>query len=865
MGAEEEDGDNVKLKHSSSIGRHASRIGTACVGCRTSKVRCDGQRPTCQRCRKTQSTCLWNDVDRRRRRRTHSSVSDGLNDETTKREKEDEEGNGKAKRVRGDEPSPLNVLAEAAASGTTSNPSSRLAPPPSSQAPEPSPTPPPQRRTMWWEQLLDLSNFGLEAGPVSQDMLDTLAGRVAWIDGSELQGGGRSSSSGMSSTESDLDSAVKQKQRQIAAAQRRGEEEEEEEEPRTVRVQYFRLLGPTGISPGIKKVTVELRLTPGSRSRVLFDKPSSSSQQRGRVVEWERLLEENNLQQRPQLETPTETAPATPVGITEDEGVTQRDSSTTSDLFQGDLPSQAMLDELVPLFFDRLGDHYPCLDRDGFTARLAQRGAGLAMLVNVVCALAARYSNSPSLVVNNRLGEGISTAAHTYGRVFADKAKTFLATSLSVPSRATCLAFAMMAWHEFACNLDSAFWNYAGMSLRMAIDLGLHRRPSNASVVASSSNDITAAETGMIDDGLLFWTVYQMDRVLAMGTGRPMSIKDDEITCPMPDRSKQQQRAFDHHIVHVRIGGKVAEALNAVVVAGSEEEKGKHEAAGLTLLDRLEEELIQSYASMPEHLELNPRNFRNAPDKHVFLELHLWFHCLVFLLNRSPIVDRRRRFKKSGADITVDASFDMVRMAVAKCKDIVSLDEAHDGTLLICAPMANQTLFLAGCAELDELKRQSHQSSQQQSLLNDIGKQHLCRTARQGFHTFVSALERMSVFWDGIRWIHGVLIQRELGIDDDELVELAVGTDALVTRREMRLLQRLHASCSPSSFSPNTANVPSSSTMTTDQTSATQAAMLPSPLTFPPTLPSAQVSISQVESLTELESLFPQLFPAPIS
>ena len=188
-------------------------------------------------------------------------------------------------------------------------------------------------------------------------------------------------------------------------------------------------------------------------------------------------------------------------------------------LFEDDLPAQWVLDELLPIFFDRLGDHYLCLNRAGLEKRLSnERHRVPPMLLNVMCALAARYSTDSRIVAGRS-----SFRSHTFGMEFADKAKVFLAPSLSVPSRTTTLAFLMMAWHEFACNLDSAFWMYAGLALRMAIDLGIHRQ-------ASTSGPRDMSDADFIDDALLFWAVYQMDRVLAIGSGRPTSIKDREIT-----------------------------------------------------------------------------------------------------------------------------------------------------------------------------------------------------------------------------------------------------------------------------------------------------------------------------------------------
>ena len=360
----------------------------------------------------------------------------------------------------------------------------------------------------------DWSALGLAPHDLTQEVLDTLSGQIAWID----QPDSHSSAGAPQSREGERD-------------RRNGEHEGEGQ---VVRMQYFRLLGPTGISPGIKKISMEFRLTPLLR-KALFDSDSPAALRGRQRLDWDRLLSMG------QQQGTAERQPATRMGAVD-----------PVNLFSGDLPAAWVLDELVPIFFDRLGDHYLCLHREGLERRLADTGQRTPpMLLNVICALAARYSTDERIVAGRPREE-----SHSFGVVFADKAKDLLAPSLSVPSRTTTLAFLMMAWHEFACNLDSAFWNYAGMALRMAIDLGIHRQ-------AALSGPRDLADVDLIDDALLFWAVYQMDRVLAMGTGRPTSIKDREITCPLP--SPSDNALFAHHIRHTRIAGEIAEALNAVV------------------------------------------------------------------------------------------------------------------------------------------------------------------------------------------------------------------------------------------------------------------------------------------------------------
>lgn len=626
---------------------------------------------------------------------------------------------------------------------------------------------------------LDWASLGLEPEHMTDDMVDMLTGKVVWVDPPNSIMNGNTKTDTIQAIDGGINAknALDSSTGNLVTTQT--EQDKKSASSEVVRIQYFRLLGPTGISPGIKKISMELKLTPSVR-RALFDSSSPSTSRPGaQRVDWERLIANSSA-----------TAETEEVGegrmqsLSEDElGNTQTGAESRPELFEGDVPTQWVLNELLPIFFDRLGDHYPCLNRIGLESRLGLNHTNPKpaksvppMLINVICALAARFSTHPHIT-----GGRSVQRAHTFGKQFARKAKDFLATSLAVPGRTTILAFLMIAWHEFACNLDSAFWNYGGMALRMAIDLGLQRHLPTA----RDTRDM--ADADLIDDTLLFWSVYQMDRILVVGTGRPTSIKDREITCPMPsivDSPDNANILFAYYIRHVRIGGRIAETINAVLLPDelTREEIQKE-------LDVLESELIESYETIPSHLRLNTANFKVSTQKHLFLEFHLWFHNLLFILNRSPIVEMRKSL------LVLDA-VKVVRKSVQRCADVVALDDAYDNKILESVPMANQTLFLAGCAELEESQQHFVENGNGGLHNNNDGgvprsSIHLMREAEDGYKKFASALERIAIYWDGVRWIHGVLTQRQLGRSHTDLVELVVGTDALVSKRELRLLQRL--------------------------------------------------------------------------
>lgn len=67
-------------------------------------------------------------------------------------------------------------------------------------------------------------------------------------------------------------------------------------------------------------------------------------------------------------------------------------------------------------------------------------------------------------------------------------------------------------------------WTYVGLAMRIAIDLGLHRRTS-AMNAQSLENELRKR---------LFWSCYNLDRQVSIPLGRPFAISDRDIDIPLP-------------------------------------------------------------------------------------------------------------------------------------------------------------------------------------------------------------------------------------------------------------------------------------------------------------------------------------------
>ncbi|KAL1896115.1 hypothetical protein Sste5346_004855 [Sporothrix stenoceras] len=89
------------------------------------------------------------------------------------------------------------------------------------------------------------------------------------------------------------------------------------------------------------------------------------------------------------------------------------------------------------------------------------------------------------------------------------------------------ILLALYHLRESSCH---GMWYMVGLAMRTCIDLGMHR---------------AAYETGVAPPlvhrrRLLFWSVYSLDRTIAMSLGRPLSITDRQIDVGLPEDPKPE-------------------------------------------------------------------------------------------------------------------------------------------------------------------------------------------------------------------------------------------------------------------------------------------------------------------------------------
>lgn len=90
-------------------------------------------------------------------------------------------------------------------------------------------------------------------------------------------------------------------------------------------------------------------------------------------------------------------------------------------------------------------------------------------------------------------------------------------------------AMTLLVIYHLRSASSHGIWYMIGLAMRTAIDLGLHRKDYEKGFDAQAVQKRRC----------LFWTVYTLERIIAISLGRPFSISDRQIDVELPDEGDQ--------------------------------------------------------------------------------------------------------------------------------------------------------------------------------------------------------------------------------------------------------------------------------------------------------------------------------------
>ncbi|KAF9734888.1 hypothetical protein PMIN01_07791 [Paraphaeosphaeria minitans] len=477
------------------------------------------------------------------------------------------------------------------------------------------------------------------------------------------------------------------------------------------RMPYFRYFGPTAIMPGFKQMVVKVRGKQHGTGHTTSDPLESSPGM-------------------PSVGSPPPTESRTPTEIP------VYDASSMS-------PSP-LITHLCKTFFAHLGCNFPFLQKDRFMRDLEEKQVD-AILVDAVCALAARFSNNPLLIEGSGAmkDENEPTKIHPpeYGQAFAQRAKSAIPDTFSCPSVAVVQAAVLLAYDEFGANRDSGLWMYLGIAIRMAQDLGMQTLQglkyegregptpksvrTDPTVSRGSSQHISEArrkestvpeeqEQRAVEQERLdtFWAIFFLDRVVSSGTGRPVTLRDRDIEISFPSLNEVDPTSgwplpFPALIRIVHLYGRVTDVLNSI------KDRSDITSDLRSQLDTMEYHLTYIYQNLSPRLHFNALNFQHyvkLDQGTNFLLLHCWFHTCIVLLHQPTLL---KTFEGNAQPLSSN-SRDLSMSSAKTVADILSFTDLIDTKTGVGNPFTSQPIYIAACAFLRETalhSASSHPSS----------------------------------------------------------------------------------------------------------------------------------------------------------
>lgn len=537
------------------------------------------------------------------------------------------------------------------------------------------------------------------------------------------------------------------------------------------RIPYFRYFGPTAIVPGFKQMLVSVR----------DRRMSASGSHQG-------------------------TSP-----LSTNSAVFAASSAGNSDVIVEDLPIydpnspgpvHPLLVHLVQTFFSFVGCNFPFLKEAKLLRHVREKRVE-PILVDAICAVAARFSDSPALTGGND-----KMPRTERGQIFAQRAKQATVDTFACPSVEAVQACLLMAYERFGANEDSALWMYLGLAIRMALDLGLQKRvgikyqgekdPWNIQQRSRGTNDSESPEDRRRDEGDLtvgeqreleqeridtFWAVFVLDRIISSGTGRPVTLRDDDFELPFPEPATDPKTGwptlFPVLVQIVHLYGRVSDVLNNI-----------HHVEELTpdrwsKLSAMERQLTRLYKNWSHQLQFNVSNFKaylNLGQGNIFILLHLWFHALFINLHQPTVL---MAFGELRSELQLLPDSRELSMSSAKtiC-DILAFADLIDPKSFIGNPFTSQPIYIAAGAFLMESSANASEgpsrettppprappTDRKSSAKAGKSSRHslLAAATKENYGRCLQSLQSINMYWGGIRYILTALDQKSRGTREVE-------------------------------------------------------------------------------------------------
>jgi len=188
-----------------------------------------------------------------------------------------------------------------------------------------------------------------------------------------------------------------------------------------------------------------------------------------------------------------------------------------------EFPDDGLMSTLIDLYFVHINTYTPLLHRptfdDGIRNGQHLRDEGFGSTVLLVCAIGARFSDDPRVYLANHPGNPLSSGWGWFKQV-----QMIRKSLLAPPGLYDLQIYCLTAIFLQGSSAPQACWTVIGVGIRMAQDVGAHRKK-------------VYAATPTVEEELwkrAFWVLVSMDRSVSSNLGRPCAIQDEDFDLDLP-------------------------------------------------------------------------------------------------------------------------------------------------------------------------------------------------------------------------------------------------------------------------------------------------------------------------------------------
>ncbi|EIW84598.1 hypothetical protein CONPUDRAFT_142812 [Coniophora puteana RWD-64-598 SS2] len=189
---------------------------------------------------------------------------------------------------------------------------------------------------------------------------------------------------------------------------------------------------------------------------------------------------------------------------------------------QYSFPEPDLCCKLIDLYFTYNNPITPVLHRPTFERKYADglhlRDSAFGAVVLLVCAVASPGCDDPRVLL-----PGIETE-HSAGRQYFEQVQIMRTTLLAPPCLEDMQVYCLSAIYVQGTSTPQACWTIVGIGIRLAQDVGAHRRK-------------VYNRKPTVEDELwkrAFWILVSLDRAYSTGLGRPCAIQDTDYDLDFP-------------------------------------------------------------------------------------------------------------------------------------------------------------------------------------------------------------------------------------------------------------------------------------------------------------------------------------------